>query len=135
MKYRFIEDLTSDVMFEARGKTLDELFENAALAMFDVICKLDEVKGENKVEVKLEGEDLDDLMFKWLQELIALVDVEGMFFSKFEVKIDNNKLIANIYGEEISPGKGNTVVKSVTNYKFKVWKEKEEYFVTVTLDI
>ena len=136
MKYKFIEDLTSDVMFEARGKTLNELFENAALAMFDVICKVDKVKGKKKIKVEVKAGNLDDLMFQWLQHLIALVDIEEMFFSKFEVEeISDNNLVGYVYGEEISPAKGNTVVKSVTNYGFKLWKEKNKYFVTVSLDI
>jgi len=136
MKYKFIEDLTSDVMFEARGKTLNELFENAALAMFDVICKVDKIKANKKIKVELKAGNLDDLMFQWLQHLIALVDIEEMFFSKFEVEeISDNNLVGYVYGEEISPAKGNTVVKSVTNYGFKLWKEKNKYFVTVSLDI
>ncbi|MFH1971917.1 MAG: archease [archaeon] len=136
MKYKFIEDLTSDVLFEARGKTLNELFENAALAMFDVICKVDMVGEKKKIKVEVKAGNLDDLMFQWLQHLIALVDIEEMFFSRFEVEeINDNKLIAYVYGEEISPAKGNTVVKSVTNYGFKLWKEKSKYFVTVSLDI
>ena len=36
MKYKFIDSLTSDVMFEAYGKTFKELFENAALALFSI---------------------------------------------------------------------------------------------------
>ena len=44
MKYKFVEDLTSDVMYEAYGKDLKELFENAALALLSVICKIDKVK-------------------------------------------------------------------------------------------
>jgi len=136
MKYKFIEDLTSDVMFEARGKTLNELFENAALAMFDVLCKIEMVGDGKKIKVEVEAGNLDDLMFNWLQHLIALVDIEEMFFSKFEiVEISNNKLVGYVYGEEISPEKGNTVVKSVTNYGFKLWKDKNKYFVTVSLDI
>ena len=39
-KYKFIEGLTSDVMFEAYGKDLKELFSNAAEAMFSVINAL-----------------------------------------------------------------------------------------------
>ena len=43
-KYKFLDDITSDVMFEAYGKDLKELFENAAEALFSVICKIKKVK-------------------------------------------------------------------------------------------
>ena len=34
--YRFIKDLTSDVMFEATGTELAEVFTNSAYALFDM---------------------------------------------------------------------------------------------------
>ena len=124
MSHKFLKDLTSDVMFEARGKTLNELFENSAKALFEVMCKIDQVKPLKKIPIIIEGDNLEDLLFKWLSRLIALVDIEEKFFSKFEVKkIVNNRLTAYVYGEEISPEKGNTVVKSVTNYGFKIQKQ------------
>jgi len=134
MKYKFIEDLTSDVMFEAYGKDLKELFENAALALSDVICK--NVKPKLKVSVKVKGDDLKELMINWLQEIISSVDIKDMFFSKFDIKmINEKKLEANIYGEEITPEKGETVVKAVTNYNFKLEKNKKRYLVRISLDI
>ena len=124
MKYKFIDDLTSDVMFEANGKDLKELFENSALALFSVICKLDKVKEKKSIKVKVDGENLDDLLFNWLQELIALVDIEEMFFSKFEIiEINENKLKAEVSGEGITKEKGETVVKALTKYNFNSIKD------------
>jgi SHS2 domain-containing protein len=136
MKYRMIDDLTSDVMFEAYGKDLREVFENAAEAMFSVICNLKEVKAERVLDVELKAGGKEGLMISWLQELIALVDTEGMFFSKFEVKqIDEKHLKARVCGEDMVPEKGETVVKAVTYYKYKFEKTKEGYVVRVSLDI
>jgi len=135
MKFKFIEDLTSDVMFEAYGKNEKELFENSALALFNVICKVKKVKNKKKVKIKVKGDDLKDLMFNWLQELIALVDIKEMFFSKFKVlKISENKLEAEVYGEEIKPENGETVVKAISYYKFELEKDKN-WKVRVVMDI
>ncbi len=121
MKYKIIEDLTSDVMFEAYGKDLKEVFENSALAMFSVICNVKKVKAIKAVDVSVKGSDASDLLYKWLSELVALVDTEGMFFSKFEIiEIDETHLKAKAYGEDISPEKGETVVKAVLYYGFKL---------------
>ena len=134
MQYKYIKDLTSDVMFEAYGKDLKEVFENAALAMFETICH--NVEPKDKREVTIKADSIEDLMFAWLQELIAMVDIEEMFFSKFEIlSIENNALKANVYGEPLSPGKGETVVKAVTNYGYKFEKTNGGYKVTVSLDI
>jgi len=42
-KYKIIDDLKSDVMFEAFGKNLKELFENAAEALFSIICDVSSI--------------------------------------------------------------------------------------------
>ncbi|MFH1455926.1 MAG: archease [archaeon] len=136
MKYKFLEDMTSDVVYEAYGKTLKEIFVNAAEGMFEVICQKDKIEPKDFVEVDVNADNLEDLMFSWLQELIALVDVEEMFFCKFEIlEISETKLKAKVYGEPISPAKGETVVKSLTYYKYKFEKVAKRYKVTVSMDI
>lgn len=136
MKYKFIQGLTSDVMYEAYGKDLKELFENAALALLSVICKIDEVKPKEKESFQIKGNTLEELMINWLQAIIAIVDTEQKFYSKVNIKeADDNHVIAELYGEPISPEKGETVVKAVTYYKFKLEQTKKGYKVTVSLDI
>ena len=136
IKFRYINDLTSDVMFEAYGMNLKELFNNAATAMFTIFCKIDRVMPKKKILVEIKGQNKEELMKAWLQELIALVDIEEKFFSRFDIiKIDEQHLKAEIYGETISPEKGNTVVKAVTNYGFEMGKKGKKLFVRFSLDI
>ncbi|UCC91522.1 MAG: archease [Candidatus Aenigmatarchaeota archaeon] len=136
MKYKFIDDLTSDVVFEAYGKGLNELFENAAFALFSVICQVGKIKPEFEKEIEVEGKDVKDLMFNWLQKLIEVVDIDNLFLSKFKVKeIGDTQMKAACYGERADPKKGGTLVKAVTYYKFDLEKTKKGYKVTVSLDI
>jgi SHS2 domain-containing protein len=135
-KYRFIDDLTSDVMFEAYGKSMKEVFENAALALFSVICHIDKVGRSVSKDIVVEAEDTKNLMIDWLQELIARVDVEELFFSSFEIqKVTPTILKAKVYGEEAKPELGGTVVKAVTYYKFRFEKTPGGYMTRVSLDI
>jgi SHS2 domain-containing protein len=135
-KYKFLDDITSDVMFEAYGKDLKELFENAAEALCSVICKIDQVKAKDTEEFVIKADNLDDLMINWLQALIAIVDTEEKFFSKFEVlDIDENHVKAKISGESTKPELGETVVKAVTLYKYKLEQNSKGYKATVSLDI
>jgi len=135
-KYKFIDDLTSDVMFEAYGKGLKEVFANAAEAMFTVICHIKKVKPKKALLIEAEAENAGKLMIAWLQELIAAVDTEGMFFSKFEIQeIDGKRIKAKCWGEPVSPEKGGTVVKAVTYYKFLFEKTAHGYKTRVSLDI
>jgi SHS2 domain-containing protein len=134
--YRFIDDLTSDVMFEAYGHDLKEVFTNAAKAMFSVICRLGKVRRKESRDVEVRGENKEKLLINWLQELISLVDTEGMFFSKFDIReIGEKRLLAKVYGEGIRPELGETVVKAVTYYGFRFEKAGKGYMARVSLDI
>lgn len=136
MRYRIIDKITSDVMFEAYGKDKKELFSNAAEALFGVICEIKKVEPEKKIKIKAKGKDLKDLLYSWLQELIAEVDIKEMFFSKFDIKkISDKELEADVYGEPISKEKSGTVVKAVTYYEFNLEKTKKGYKAVVSLDI
>ena len=91
MKYRFI-DHTADVMFEAFGSSLSKVFENAALATFEVQCDLKKVDKKIKKKIKLKNENVENLLFDFLEELIYLKDAKYLVFSKFAVKVKENLL-------------------------------------------
>ena len=136
MKYKFLDEIKSDVMFEAYGKDLKELFQNAAEALFSVICKIKQVKPKEAINIETKADNIEELMINWLQELIASVDTEEKFFSEFKIeKIDNKNLKATIKGQQIKPELGDTVVKAVTLYNYKFEKTDKGYKVTVSLDI
>ena len=123
-------------MFEAYGKDLKELFENSAEALLSVVCKINKVKPKKSEEIEIKGEKLEDLMINWLQGIISIVDVEEMFFSEIEVEeIDETRVRAKLKGESMKPELGETVVKAVTYYEYKLEKIKKGYKVTVSLDI
>ncbi|MEK6826460.1 MAG: archease, partial [Nanoarchaeota archaeon] len=83
-KYKFF-DHTADVMFEAYGKTLNELFENAALATQETQVDLKDVKGKIKRKINLKNKSIEMLLFDFLQELIFLKDSQYSLFSKFKI--------------------------------------------------
>jgi SHS2 domain-containing protein len=135
-KYKFFDEITSDVVFEAYGTSLQEVFANAAEAMFSVICKLDQIEPKEEKKIEVHADSIEDLMVNWLQSLIASVDIEEMFFSKFKITdIDDTHLTAFIYGEPITHEKGETVVKAVTYHQYKFEKTDKGYIVRVSLDI
>jgi SHS2 domain-containing protein len=136
LKYKFIKSLTSDVSWEAYGKNLKEVFENSALALFNVICQVDELEVTDEVEITAKGSDAGELMINWLQELIASVDIDAVFFRRFEIKeITDTMLKAVCYGEPITKEKGETVVKAVTYHDFKFEKTDSGYMTRVVVDI
>lgn len=136
MKYEYLKDLTSDVAFKAYGQNLKEVFENSAEALLSIMCDVEKIKPKDKIIIMAEGDDRKDLLFNWLQQLIAHVEIEQMFFSKFKItKITGTKLTAECYGEPINMGKAGTLVKSLTNYLFNLEEKEGEYTATISVDI
>lgn len=141
MPYKFIEGLTTaDVAFDAKGKNLNELFESAAMALFDIMANPKKVEKKIIKKFSLEENSLENLMFKFLDEIIFFKDSDSLVFnsSKVEVKQNKNlKLTATLYGDRIDYKKQELKVdpKAVTMHKFEVKKEKENYVARVVVDI
>ena len=139
MKYKFIPDIaTADIAFEAEGKSLEELFQNCALATFEVMADLKKIEPKIKKEISLKSKSIENLLYDFLSELIFLKDSESLLFNKFDVKIDKeSKLSAIASGEKINHQKHHTKldVKAVTLHMFRVEKTKAGWKATVILDI
>lgn len=153
MPYRFLEDVaTADIAFEASGETLEELFIAAALATTNVMIRdpqqIDRKEGR---EIKVEAEEMDLLLFNFLQEIIFYKDAEQLLFSKYDVKINEPspsgeglgekdallELIAVVQGEKLDMTKHDLIVdvKAVTLHQFEVKKMERGWKATVILDI
>lgn len=131
-------DVTADVGFHAYGKDINEAFENAALAMFNVITNTDNVDNQKTYDFSLQSEDNVSLLFDFLEELLFLHEVEFMLFSNFNVAIDKDlNLKATVQGEDIDWEKHErgSEVKAITFHKMDVEKSKDLCKVQVILDL
>ena len=128
--YKFI----SDFVFEAYGKNLKELFENAAIALSNSICKIDEVRPKEAEEFLMKGENVESTLSNWLSGLITIIITEERFFSKFEVEeVDENHVKVKIWGEPIRPEILKNNIISIDYSKYKLEKTKEGYKAIVGL--
>lgn len=139
MKFEFF-DVTADAGYKAYGNSLEEAFENAALAMFEVMTDTNTINPEIKKEIHVESEDEYALLYDWLSEFLIILDSEFLVFSKFDVKIERNgeEYILNgaAWGEEFDPEKheSRAEVKAVTYHLMDI-KKGDIYMVQVILDI
>lgn len=143
-KFRFLEH-TADAMFEAYGRDLNELFQNAALALQTIQVDPKTVTPKEKQTITLEKTQIDMLLFDFLQELIYLKDATETIFSKFKVNIKETKtkdnllyiLTADCFGEKINRKKHDLDrdAKAVTLHKFEVKKEDGQWIARVIIDI
>ena len=139
MKTYELIDHTADVGIKAYGKTLPEAFENAAKAMFDIITDKSEIENIGQYDIKLEAENLEELLVDWLSELLYLHSAKNLVFGFFKiVDFDDEKprLHAHVFGEKlnISKHKIGTEIKAVTYHMLEV-RNKKPYYVQVLFDI
>lgn len=137
-KFEFF-DVTADAGFNAYGDTLEEAFQNAALAMFEVITDTNSIKPQIKKEINIESEDEYALLYDWLSEFLFILDSEFLVFSKFVVEIKKDgqyTLNASVWGEEFDPKKheSRAEVKAITYHLMDIKKEKG-YMAQVIVDI
>ena len=133
---------TADVYIAAYGESLEEAFENAAFATFEVMTDLGRVKPIVEDKVEVEAEDEYALLYCWLEELIVRFETTGNLYSRFEVHYIEKtpsglKLNARIWGEPFNPNKHpqKVGVKAVTYHRMKILKKPEAVTVKFILDI
>lgn len=118
-------DVTADIGFRAYGESLNEAFENAGLAIFNIISDTSNIEPSKEISFKIRSEDEISLLYDYLEELLFYHEVEFMLFSEFHVEIDNNlQLKATIKGESIDWDKHErkTEIKAITYHKMDVKK-------------
>ncbi len=139
-KFKFLDDVAiADAAFIAYGKTLEELFESCALATFEVMVVTKGIKPEQKEEIMIKDQNLDDLLFDFISELIYLKDVRKIFFSKFDLlirKYKDYKLTGTVWGEKIDYKKQEIKrdVKAITYHLLEIKKSGDGWKAQVILD-
>ncbi|EHP69398.1 hypothetical protein MetMK1DRAFT_00021540 [Metallosphaera yellowstonensis MK1] len=136
MKFEFF-DHTADVGIRAWGKTLEEAFENSALAVFEVMTDTSKVERRERREVTVEGYDLKNLLYRWIESLLFYYDTELLLFSAFKVTIEGLSLRGEALGEKFDPERHErrTVVKAMTYHEMEITKRDGGYEITFVVDI
>lgn len=132
-KFKFFEH-TADVKFQAYGKTLEKVFENAGLAVFNVMYK-GKVKKTKKKRISVEGKNNENLLYNFLEELLFLLDTEDFFLAGCKVKIKDNKLEAELHGDNAKNYPADIDVKAITYNEMFIRKEKNRWIVQVVVDV
>jgi len=143
-KHRFKilkEVATADIAFEAYGSSLSELFENSALATTSVMVDANTLSEDIKKDIILRNNEIERLLFDFLNEIIFLKDAEMLLFKAVNIHVKEMQgkfsLNAVLSGEKINREKHNLKidVKAITLHMFRIEKKKNKYTATVVLDI
>ncbi len=140
-KYEFLEH-TADIKFRAYGKTLEDVFSNAALAFGSILIKPEKVENNEKKMIKAEGKDKKALLYNFLEELLFLFDTEGFLLNniknlKIEIQDKIFFLRATVKGDFTKNREYNleTEPKAITYNEMEIDESKENCMVQVVVDI
>jgi SHS2 domain-containing protein len=134
-RFELIEH-TADTGLVAGGGTLDEAFANAAYGMFSIIAGLDNVAEKVSRRVEVDADDIEGLLFEWLNSLLYYFDVENLLFKRFDIgEFGEKHLAADCFGEPFDPSRHRlkTGVKSATYHLLEVDRVKNR--VRVIFDV
>jgi len=129
-------DHTADIMIRVRAATLDELFSEAAEAMFSIMYQQCADLGYNETIVT-DGADLEELLHDFLSELLYVSEVKGVVFCRAAVSIRNSSLRATCSGEPFNPEKHirGTEIKGISYSGLRIYKEQEAYVLDIIFDV
>jgi len=137
MKYKFISH-TADIKFQAFGDTLEETFENSFEALKETVLEKIRIKNIKNIKIKIKGNDLKELLYNFLEEIIFLLDAKGFISGKIKnLRIDEKNLMlsAEIVGDLAGKYKISNHVKAITYNDMFIKQENNRFVIQVVLDV
>jgi SHS2 domain-containing protein len=131
-------DHTADLGVRVFGRTYEEVFANAAYALFDLLTDLNRVRQTLSYNLRVEAADREELLVRWLGELLFLSSAQGYLFKKFSIShLDQTSLQAVAHGETFDPSRHEfkVEIKAVTYHQVEVKEEDGKWEARVIFDI
>jgi len=131
-------DHTADMGVRVFGRTAEELFANAAYALSDLLTDLNHVRERLAYDLHVEAADREELLVRWLNELLFLAESPGYLFKRFSIShLSPTSLQAVAHGESFDPSrhKFNREIKAVTYHQVAVKEEDGRWQAGVIFDI
>ena len=101
----------ADVGVRGLGATLEQAFEQAALALTAVITDVEIVAPTEMLQISCMAPNAELLFTDWLNSLIFEMATRNMLFSRFEVHLQGNHLTANVWGEALEVARHHPAVE------------------------
>ncbi|WP_333874468.1 archease [Methylobacter sp.] len=121
----------ADIGIRGIAPTLEQAFEQAAIAMTAVITDLDLVSSSKVISINCEASNIELLFVSWINELVYEMSTQGLLFNRFEVVIDDDILSAIAYGEAVDRQKHQPAVeiKGATFTELRVYQQSDDVWI------
>lgn len=101
----------ADIGIRGIAPSLEQAFEQAAVAMTAVITDPECVSASTAVTIECEAPDDELLLVSWINELIYQMAVSGLLFNRYQVWIQDSHLSATACGETVDRQKHQPAVE------------------------
>ncbi len=127
----------ADIGIRGTGSTIEEAFQNAALALYSVMVNVSKVAQKEKKSISVSAPDNELLLVEWLNSLLSLSDIERMVFSRFEVNISHLELAGSAWGEKLDKARHElgVEVKGATYHMLSIRQQDSTYIVQCVVDV
>ncbi|MDD5462757.1 MAG: archease [Methylococcales bacterium] len=117
----------ADIGIRGIALTLEQAFEQTAVAMTAVITDPDQVLATKAVSIHCEAPDHEMLLLDWINELVYQMAVQGLLFKRYQVAIHEGKLSATAFGEAVDRQKHQPAVeiKGATFTELHVYQQPD----------
>jgi SHS2 domain-containing protein len=102
----------SDIGVRGFGRSIEEAFEQAAVALAAVVADVSTIRQSEAVEIRCSAPDLELLLMSWLNAVIYEMAVRRMLFSKFRVILSEYSLVGTLLGEAVDSERHHLAVEA-----------------------
>jgi len=129
-------DHTADIGVRVFGATQEELFVNAAAALYESIGVRKKEEGGIK-KVRIEAESVEDLLHDWLAELLFELSAHGVIFDDIQsATLSAQVFEATARGGRVDWSEARAEVKAVTYHQLRVEQRADgSWMATVIFDV
>jgi SHS2 domain-containing protein len=101
----------ADIGIRGIGRTKEEAFEQAAVALAAVVTDPERVESRRQVVVECEAPNPEVLLVDWLNALIYEMAVRRLILGRFNIRLEGNRLHGKAWGEEIDVSRHEPAVE------------------------
>ncbi|MCM8818529.1 MAG: archease [Candidatus Omnitrophica bacterium] len=127
---------TADIGIEVYGETIKEIFLNSAKGLYEMMG-IENNGSENFLEINLQGNQIEELLVKFLNELIYLVETKKLGGEPENIIIEKkeNEYLLKALLRVKNIKKRYKEIKAATYHNLKIEKAKKGFKTTIIFDL
>jgi len=137
---------STDAFVQAYGSDLDELFENCAKGLINIMFDIDKVDPIQSLTITADSENLENLLYDWLEKVLLKILIEQIVLSRFSIEISEEYssamkkkyvLKAHVGGEKVNYDKHNykIEIKAIIYHELRIQRLDSSYVATYLVDL